>query len=87
MKNKIITAAEAAEMIKDGSSVMVGGFMGNGTPESIMDALVARDAKDLTVICNDGAFGPQFDADGNEVIWNTQLDVWTIPVWWDSDQE
>ena len=27
------------------------------------------------------------DADGNEVIWNTQLDVWTIPVWWDSNQE
>ncbi len=67
MKNKIITAAEAAEMIKDGSSVMVGGFMGNGTPESIMDALVERNAKDLTVICNDGSFGPQFDADGNEV--------------------
>ena len=27
------------------------------------------------------------DSDGNEVAWNKQLDVWTIPVWWDSDQE
>ena len=27
------------------------------------------------------------DSEGNKVIWNTQDDVWTIPVWWDSDQE
>ena len=37
-------------------SVMIGGFMGNGTPEHIMDALVAAKVKDLTVICNDTAF-------------------------------
>ena len=66
MKDKFITAEQAAEMIKDGSSVMVGGFMSNGTPESIMDALVARNAKDLTGFCNDGGFGPQFDENGNE---------------------
>lgn len=66
MKDKFITAKEAAAMIKDGSSVMVGGFMANGTPESIMDALVERDAKDLTVMCNDGGFGPAFDEEGNE---------------------
>ena len=68
MKNKIITAAEAAEMIKDGSSIMLGGFMANGTSDAIVSALVDRDAKDLTVICNDGGFGPQFDADGNETV-------------------
>jgi len=67
MKNKIITAQEAAALVKDGSSVMIGGFMANGTPESIMDALVERDAKDLTVICNDGGFGPSFDENGNEI--------------------
>ena len=66
MKDKIITAQEAAAMIKDGSTVMVGGFMANGTPESIMDALVERGAKDLTVMCNDGGFGPAFDENGNE---------------------
>ena len=27
------------------------------------------------------------DSEGNKVIWNTQDDAWTIPVWWDSDQE
>jgi len=67
MKDKIITAAQAAEMIKDGSTLMVGGFMANGSPELIMDALVAKDVKDLTVICNDGGVGPQFDEEGNEI--------------------
>ena len=50
MKDKIITAEQAAEMIKDGSSVMLGGFMANGTSDAIVSALVERDAKDLTVI-------------------------------------
>ncbi len=27
------------------------------------------------------------DAKGNPTAWNKQLDVWTIPVWWDSNQE
>ena len=27
------------------------------------------------------------DSEGNEVNWNTQDDAWTIPVWWDSDQD
>lgn len=66
MKDKVITAAEAAAMVKDGSTVMVGGFMSNGTPESLMDALVERNAKDLTVVCNDGGTGPSFDENGNE---------------------
>ena len=66
MKDKIITAKEAAAMIPDGATVMVGGFMANGTPELIMDALVERNAKDLTVMCNDGGFGPAFDENGTE---------------------
>jgi acetate CoA/acetoacetate CoA-transferase alpha subunit len=32
---------------------MVGGFMANGTPERIVDALVAKGTKNLTLICND----------------------------------
>ncbi len=27
------------------------------------------------------------DSEGNEVMWNRQDDAWTIPVWWDSNQE
>jgi acetate CoA/acetoacetate CoA-transferase alpha subunit len=35
---------------------MIGGFMGNGTPECIMDALVVSGVTNLTVICNDTGF-------------------------------
>ena len=50
-----ITATAAAALIPDGASIMLGGFMGVGTPERVIDALVARGAKRLTVICNDTA--------------------------------
>jgi len=39
-----LTAAAAAEMIPDGASLMIGGFMAVGTPERLIDALVARGA-------------------------------------------
>ena len=53
---KAITAADAAALVPDGASVMIGGFMGAGTPERVIDALVARGARGLTVIANDTAF-------------------------------
>lgn len=45
----------AAALIPDGASVMIGGFMGVGTPSRMIDALVARGARGLTVIANDTA--------------------------------
>ncbi len=45
----------AADMIPDGASLMIGGFMAVGTPERLIDALVARRARDLTIIANDTA--------------------------------
>jgi len=50
-----IKPEQAAAMVADGASVMIGGFMGVGTPERIIDALVARGAKGLTIIANDTA--------------------------------
>jgi acetate CoA/acetoacetate CoA-transferase alpha subunit len=50
-----IKADEAAQRVPDGASVMIGGFMGVGTPERLIDALVARKARNLTVIANDTA--------------------------------
>ncbi len=50
-----LTPAAAAELIPDGASLMVGGFMGVGTPERLIDALVARGPRDLTIIANDSA--------------------------------
>ncbi len=53
---KMITQQAAAAMVKDGMTVMIGGFLGVGTPESLVDALVAQGTKELTVIANDTAF-------------------------------
>ena len=56
MKNKFISAKEAAAMIKDGDFVMVGGFLGHGTPDSIINAIADSDIKDLTIAVNDTGF-------------------------------
>ena len=56
MINKIITVEEAVSKVKDGMTIMVGGFLANGTPETLIDALVKKGVKDLTLICNDTGF-------------------------------
>jgi len=48
-------AEAAARQIPDGASLLIGGFMGVGSPERLIDALVARQARGLTVIANDTA--------------------------------
>ena len=53
---KIILAEEAAMKIKDGMTLMIGGFMAAGTPHKIIDALSKSKVKNLTIICNDTAF-------------------------------
>jgi acetate CoA/acetoacetate CoA-transferase alpha subunit len=50
-----ISATDAALLIPDGASLMFGGFIGVGTPERVVDALVARKARGLTIIGNDTA--------------------------------
>ena len=65
-KTQITTAAEAASLVKDGMTVMVGGFMANGTPEPIIDELVKSNVKDLTIICNDAGFGRKKDKETGE---------------------
>jgi acetate CoA/acetoacetate CoA-transferase alpha subunit len=54
--SKLIPLEDAVAKIKDGSVIMVGGFMASGTPPRIIDALVKANVKDLTIICNDTAF-------------------------------
>jgi len=57
MLNKIKSSAEeAVAPVKDGSVIMVGGFMACGTPEILIDALVKKGVKNLTIICNDAGF-------------------------------
>jgi len=53
MKSKVKTMAEAMNAIKDGQSVMISGFTFAGTPELLIDALIEKGVKDLTLISND----------------------------------
>ena len=53
MINKIKNAEEAVAGIKEGASIMIGGFMACGSPEILIDALVKKGVKNLTIICND----------------------------------
>jgi acetate CoA/acetoacetate CoA-transferase alpha subunit len=52
---KTIPIQEVVGMIPNGASLMIGGFMGCGTPEPLMDELVRQGNRDLTVIANDTA--------------------------------
>ncbi len=54
--NKIITMQAALERISDNATIMFGGFLGVGTPEAFVDALVEKKVNNLTVIANDTAF-------------------------------
>jgi acetate CoA/acetoacetate CoA-transferase alpha subunit len=51
----VLDGAAAAAMVLDGASVMIGGFMGVGSPTRLIDALIARNARNLTIIANDTA--------------------------------
>ncbi|WP_019227826.1 CoA transferase subunit A [Sedimentibacter sp. B4] len=54
--NKLISVEEAVNMIQDGMTIMVGGFLGCRNPYVLVDALVAKGVKDITLIANDTSF-------------------------------
>lgn len=66
----IISAKEAISMIKDGSTVMIGGFLSCGTPDKLIDEMINQNISDLTVICNDTSFE---NADRGKLIANKQV--------------
>ena len=53
MKNKVVSLEKAMECINDGVTLMVGGFLNCGSPIQIIDAIVAKGVKDITLIAND----------------------------------
>ena len=64
---KAVSTEEAVAMIPNGASIMVGGFMGVGTPERLLDELVRQKKSQLSIIANDAAvpgrgIGKLFDA-------------------------
>ena len=52
---KTVPLEQAVAMIPDGAHLMIGGFMGVGIPERLMDEIVRQGKRDLTVIANDTA--------------------------------
>ena len=64
---KTVSVEEAIAMIPNGATVMVGGFMGVGTPERLLDEMVRQRKSELSIISNDAAMpgkgvGKLFDA-------------------------
>src|SRR3981081_189904 len=50
-----VSVEEAVAMIPVGASIMVGGFMGVGTPQRLLDEIVRQQKSRLSLICNDAA--------------------------------
>jgi len=58
MVDKISPSIEAALAdVRDGATILVGGFGGSGVPEELIDALIAQGAKDLTIVNNNAGNG------------------------------
>jgi len=53
--HKAIALVDAVQKIPDGASVMIGGFLGVGSPHRVIAELVRQGRKGLTVIANDTA--------------------------------
>ena len=57
MTATITTAADAVSVVRDGATVLVGGFGMAGMPVDLIDALIAHGAGDLTIISNNAGNG------------------------------
>lgn len=54
--NKIKTLEEAYAKFSDNQVIMIGGFLAVGTPESLVDGLIEKGVRNITVIGNDTSF-------------------------------
>ncbi len=52
---KAISLADAVGLISDGARLMIGGFMGGGSPLRLIDEIVRQGRRELTIIANDTA--------------------------------
>lgn len=68
--NKVVSLEEVAKRVTDGQTVMVGGFLAVGCPETLVSLLVREKIKDLTLIANDTAFS---DIGVGRLVTNRQL--------------
>lgn len=54
--SKVAKLEEALARIADNQTIMIGGFLGTGTPEGLIDGLLEKGVKNLTLIANDTSF-------------------------------
>ena len=57
MDKTVRTVAEALHSVKDGATVLVGGFGTAGIPAELIDGLIAHGARDLTIVNNNAGNG------------------------------
>ncbi|AYO18466.1 CoA transferase subunit A [Vibrio owensii] len=50
---KAATTAQIEDLLHDGMTIMIGGFMATGAPERLIDLLIKKDIKDITLISTD----------------------------------
>ena len=67
---KIVSAKEAISHIKDGATIMVGGFLSCGAPYKLIDELVEQNVQKLTMISNDTSIP---SVDKGKLIVNKQI--------------
>jgi 3-oxoadipate CoA-transferase alpha subunit len=53
----VASAAEALADVRDGATVMIGGFGSAGQPSELIDALIAQGARELTIVNNNAGNG------------------------------
>lgn len=56
MKDKLISVDQALDMIKDGDTLLIGGFLSLGTPNKVIDALLETDKGNFTIVANDTSY-------------------------------
>ncbi|MGK0469127.1 acetate CoA-transferase subunit alpha [Clostridium sp.] len=54
--NKITSLEKVRYLLKDGMSIMIGGFLACGTPEKLINLIIETNVKNLTIIANDTSF-------------------------------
>lgn len=70
MLKKFISSQEAAKLIPDNATVMIGGFLRCGSPKRVIDAMIERKTSGLTLIANDTGFP---DSDKGKLIVNKMV--------------
>ncbi len=58
--SKLVSIEDAVAHVKDGMTLMIGGFLGAGTGVKMVEAIANKGVKDLTLICNDTAYPNKF---------------------------